>query len=187
MAEKKQRSKRPPNCNRRDASDVPAASEDWTAKNRRYQARATAKEAALKRDKPAGKICSRYGGKIRRPQNSGRPVACAALAKRRSDWSGVLCVWRNFCCQSTACAPLQPFWAKCAAVEESASYTLVSVVGRGEYRRFALQDATKVHLPAGTLHCSIGVAYQAADAGHPNWGRASSPPSRKTPASSIHS
>ena len=41
-------------------------------------------------------------------------------------------------------------------------------------------------LPAGLLRCSIKLAYQAADAGHPNTGRASSPPSRRaSPAGSI--
>jgi hypothetical protein len=38
---------------------------------------------------------------------------------------------------------------------------------------------TKVHLPASGLPCSIGIAYQAADAGHPGSGRASSPRSSK--------
>jgi hypothetical protein len=38
----------------------------------------------------------------------------------------------------------------------------------------------KVDLPAEVVGCSIRFAYQAADAGHPNWGRASSPPGKET-------
>jgi hypothetical protein len=43
----------------------------------------------------------------------------------------------------------------------------------------------KVHLPEGALPCSIGFAYQAADAGHPRAGRASSPPSKETSPSGL--
>jgi len=45
--------------------------------NSRYPARATAIEAALKKGYPAGEVCSRYGGKTRRPHFFGRPVAVA--------------------------------------------------------------------------------------------------------------
>ncbi len=40
-------------------------------------------------------------------------------------------------------------------------------------------SATFAHLPALELRCSIKGAYQAADAGHPGWGRASSPQSKQ--------
>jgi len=44
----------------------------------------------------------------------------------------------------------------------------------------------KGHLPQANLRCSIRVAYQAADAGHPDMGRASSPRSKEiSPASSV--
>jgi len=47
--------------------------------------------------------------------------------------------------------------------------------------------APNVHLPRVNLRCSIRDAYQAADAGHPDMGRASSPRSKHiSPGSSVH-
>ena len=38
----------------------------------------------------------------------------------------------------------------------------------GESGRLSIPGNTKVHLPAGALRCSIKLAYEAADASHPN-------------------
>jgi hypothetical protein len=44
-------------------------------KNSRHPARATANEAALKREKPAGEVCKWHGGENHRPDPlAGRPV-----------------------------------------------------------------------------------------------------------------
>ena len=58
-------------------------------------------------------------------------------------------------------------------------------VGAGAHRG-RNPESRRVHLPVAGVRCSIGIAYQAADAGHPNAGRASSPPSKETsPTGSI--
>jgi len=48
------------------------------------------------------------------------------------------------------------------------------------YQRYPAQSVSGsfVHLPVVRLRCSMKLAYQATDAGHPLLGRASSPPSQ---------
>jgi hypothetical protein len=74
------------------ASDVPAASEERTAKNSKPQARATANEAALKWDITGQGACSRS---VEDPPITilGRPVAFEGPTDAALNWSGVWCVW----------------------------------------------------------------------------------------------
>jgi hypothetical protein len=63
-------------------------------KNSRHPARATANEAALKRDKPAGEACKWYGGDNHRPDRSWEASDQQRDARRRSQESGV-CAYRQ--------------------------------------------------------------------------------------------
>jgi len=92
MDENKRSSKRPPNCYRIGASDVPAASENGqprTADPRQEQP--PTKRPSMK-DKPAREVCSRSGGKAT-GTILGRPSGPCGITKRRSSRSGVWCVW----------------------------------------------------------------------------------------------
>ena len=164
--------KRPRNCYQISASDVPAASEEGTAKNSRPPARATAYEAALEKGYPAREACSRTGGNppstiLGRPvarvrsQNAALPRAAFGASRPHSLCPGSL-------------VPLVPWFFYSLVLSFSGSFVLHP------------QGASSVNLPAVSLRCSIEVAYQAADAGHPVLGRASSPPSRKNAVQFIH-
>jgi len=54
------------------------------------------------------------------------------------------------------------------------------MIGRCRREGSTAQNFCRLDLPAEMLRCTIRLAYQAADAGHPNRGSASSPPSKET-------
>ena len=63
MTENNRKLERPVDCYQIGASDVRADGNLDQQKNSRHPARATANEAALKRDHRPGEACSRHGGK----------------------------------------------------------------------------------------------------------------------------
>ena len=103
----------------------------------RHPARAFAKAATLKRDRPAGKICKRNEGFKPSSTQFGRPVTRAG--QRNATPQG----WR-FLRLGSVPGPSGSSWSR--------------------NRRFV----PTVDLPERGVRDSIGVAYQAADASHPN-------------------
>ena len=64
--------------------------------NSRRPTRATAKEAALKRDEPVGKVCKQARWKTIGRAKAGGASDQRRTAKRHSLQSGVLCVWVEY-------------------------------------------------------------------------------------------
>jgi hypothetical protein len=90
--------------------------------------------------KPAGEASSRRGGNNHRPQLLGRPVTSAGQ--------------RNAAPIGVAFSASGAEWGLCLP-----RWSPIPGLARAGRR--------KLHLPAGLLRCNIGLAYQAADAGHP--------------------
>jgi len=132
-------------------------------KKSRRPARATANEAALKRDEPAREPVAGTAETTTVHTVFGRPVTSAGQ-RNAAPFGAAFCAFGGIVRFSSR------FFSETATVG----------------RRLWTAGYPERNLPAWSLRCSIGVAYQAADAGHPNTGRASSPPSRIiSPANSI--
>ena len=115
---------------------------------------------ARKRDRPVGKVCNRHGGKSIGHNTLG------------GQWP--------------VQDPKTPLQSERRFVRFQGISEPSPIPAVGFTRIVPYAGYSNVHLPVEALRCSIGVAYQAADAGHPVSGRASSPPSKEpSPASSI--
>jgi hypothetical protein len=110
-----------------------------------------------KREEPAGKPEIEAGELVTALQLTGRPVTIEKV-RRHSLKSGVSYVGALFSTVPNVTKRQCPEFAE-----------LITKGG----------SSPNTYLPLGSLPCTIGVAYQAADAGHPGLGRACSPRSQK--------
>jgi hypothetical protein len=117
--------------------------------------------ALRKREEPAGKPEIEAGEIVAALQLTGRPVTSEtfdAAFGRHSLKSGV--------------SYIRPFFSLAPIGPSRRCPEFVELITKGG-------SPQNAYLPLGSLPCTIGVAYQAADAGHPGLGRACSPQSQK--------